>query len=394
LALVCILMHAAPAHARQEPPDPPPAGPSGWTWSFDGHAFVGFNYQYRKFRDFHEVESQNWAMAAAARRIGRGRLRFTTMVTLEPFTIQALGSPQVFQTGETFEGAPLIDYQHPHDLVMGLSADYERPVGAVRVYAGAGLVDAPPLGPPAFMHRPSGRDNPQVPLSHHNMDATHITPGAVRAGLGGGAFRIDAAWFRGREPDETRTDFDVAAFDSWSVRSAWMRGPWHAQISAARLHEPEIFEREDVTRLTASLGYTGGTPDRPRSLLLAWGQNREIHGNLDAYLLEGVHAIDEARTVYGRAELVVKNLLDLGGFHPPQFRHPHRLSRVGALTAGYIHDFLRTRRGRVGVGGDVSSYRVPANLQESYGRPWSFHLFVRYRLPSAGSAAAHHQHVP
>ena len=37
-----------------------------------------------------------------------------------------IGSPQVFQTGEMFRDAPLIDYQHPHDLVMGLGAEYRR----------------------------------------------------------------------------------------------------------------------------------------------------------------------------------------------------------------------------------------------------------------------------
>ena len=44
------------------------------------------------------------------------------MFSLEPFTLRDIGSPQVFQTGETFNGAPLIDYQHPHDLIMNLGA--------------------------------------------------------------------------------------------------------------------------------------------------------------------------------------------------------------------------------------------------------------------------------
>ena len=52
----------------------------------------------------------------------------TAMVSLEPFTIQPLGSPQVFQTGETYRRAPLIDYQHPHDLFMQLGVRWARPL--------------------------------------------------------------------------------------------------------------------------------------------------------------------------------------------------------------------------------------------------------------------------
>jgi hypothetical protein len=35
----------------------------------------------------------------------------------------------------------------------------------------------------------------------------------------------------------------------------------------------------------------------------------------------------------------------------------------------------------------VTGYVVADNLKESYGRPWSFHAFVRYR----GMAGAAHQ---
>ena len=49
------------------------------------------------------------------------------MLSLEALTLRDIGSPQVFQTGETFGGrAPLIDYQHPHDLFMGLGAPVSR----------------------------------------------------------------------------------------------------------------------------------------------------------------------------------------------------------------------------------------------------------------------------
>ena len=59
------------------------------------------------------------------------------MFSLEPFTLRDIGSPQVFQTGETFNGAPLIDYQHPHDLIMNLGGEYSRAVGSTTVTVAA-----------------------------------------------------------------------------------------------------------------------------------------------------------------------------------------------------------------------------------------------------------------
>ena len=39
---------------------------SGWSWAHDGRVFFNANLQVRKFRDFHQVESQNWFMAEAS----------------------------------------------------------------------------------------------------------------------------------------------------------------------------------------------------------------------------------------------------------------------------------------------------------------------------------------
>src|SRR5690242_9969008 len=90
--------------------------PDAWRWTFNGNLFAGINYQHRKFDDFKTFESQNWAMALGEKPLGEGRLMVHSMVSLEPFTLKKIGSPQVFQTGETFRDARLIDYQHPHDL--------------------------------------------------------------------------------------------------------------------------------------------------------------------------------------------------------------------------------------------------------------------------------------
>ena len=136
--------------------------PQDWTWDASARVFFGYNYQLRKFTDFAEWESQNWLMGTGERPLEGGTLRLSSMLSLEPFTLQEIGSPQVFQTGEVFRGAPLIDYQHPHDLLMGLGADYRRSAGRITYIAGVDLVGSPTLGPPVFMHRPSAADNPQA----------------------------------------------------------------------------------------------------------------------------------------------------------------------------------------------------------------------------------------
>jgi len=149
-----IAIAAAPALAQEAtPPHQHDTMNPAWQWSVEGSAFAGYNYQWRKFTDFDEVESQNWLMAALQKSFGSSSLNLVAMFSLEPFTLRDLGSPQVFQTGETFNGAPLIDYQHPHDLIMNLGGEYSwldrGDAGGVRRGAGAdrsGGVHAPPIG--------------------------------------------------------------------------------------------------------------------------------------------------------------------------------------------------------------------------------------------------------
>jgi len=384
---------AAGPEAAGTPQMPPPAAvsASAWRWTVDATAFVGFNYQRRKFRDFDAWESQNWVMATGARPAGGGMLVLSSMMSLEPLTLRDIGSHQVFQTGETFRRAPLIDYQHPHDLFMGLGAQFRRSLGRLAIVAAVDLVGAPSLGPSAFMHRPSGRENPQAPLGHHHLDSSHITPGVVRGGIETGAWRMEGSWFRGREPDENRLDLDIGALDSAAARLSWTRGPWSAQISGAHLTEPEAISPYDAKRLTASIAYTSGSAARGIDWLAAVGQSREAHGNLESYLWEAAVRAGAATTLYIRAESVAKDILD-AGFHPRGTFHRHRQSQVGALTIGYIREVANTRAGRAGVGADVTGYAVPPNLRDSYGSPLSFHVFLRYRAPRLSSGAPVHIH--
>ena len=182
---------------------------------WDARVFFGYNYQNRKFTDFWALESQNWFMLNGERPLGAGRFIFNSMASLEPFTMKKLGSPQVFQTGETYHGAPLIDYQHPHDLLMEFGGMWRGEHGRLHTVFEADLVGNPALGPTPFMHRASARDNPTAPLTHHYLDATHITTGVIRGGVGANGFLVDTSIFRGREQNENRLNIDQPALDSW-----------------------------------------------------------------------------------------------------------------------------------------------------------------------------------
>jgi hypothetical protein len=384
---VALIGIAGSAEAQEHAHAPAADGGSRWTLTWSASAFLQFNDQERRFTDFRSVESQNWFMGGAERRAAGGTLRLDAMLSLEPLTMKRIGSPQVFQTGETFDGAPLIDYQHPHDLVMQLGASYTRRVGSTSMTVGADVVGAPAFGPPAFMHRASASENPTAPLGHHNLDATHVTPGVIRIEARRGGGRIEASWFRGREPDENRFDLDLGALDSWAVRGGWSSGAWSAQLSGGRFTRPDPIEPlVDVVRLSGSIAWDHRVPAGRVAALVAWGQHRDVYGAQDSYLAEATISRDRGDAFYSRVEVTSKNILTAGGLHPPGFRHPHVLSTVGALTAGYTHRVRASLTARVSLGGDITVHRVPLNLREPYGSPVSARVFLHF---SAGEPHRH-----
>ncbi len=364
-----------------------PAPDNGWSWAGDANVFFGYNYQQRLYLDETAWESQNWLMGSGTRHLGGGRLELSAMMSLEPFTMHAQGSPQLFQTGETYQGVSLVNYQHPHDLFMELGGTYRwTPPGRTQYFVGAYAVGSPTLGPTAFMHRESARDNPQAPLAHHVMDSTHISYGVVRGGVDVGAFTLEASAFRGAEPDEDRVGLEAPALDSWAARVQWNRGPWHAQFSGGHMHEPEFVEPWDVTRITASLSFDGEVKARPLHVTLAYGADHEFNGyngNHDGYLGEWDTRLSRWATLYGRAEWVDKEPFSHRR-DPPGLQHPHYYFKVGALTMGYVQELMQRRWGRVGIGADATVYHMPALYQLFWDGSHSYHVFLRWRpaMPS------------
>jgi hypothetical protein len=339
------------------------------------------------------LESSNWAMGMAQRRLGRGLLSLMAMLSLEPATIRGRGSPQLFQTGESLGGEPLVDRQHPHDLFMNLSATYRLGLGRCAVWLQAAPHGEPALGPTAFMHRASSGDNPAPPLSHHWQDSTHIASSVLTAGGAWRAFVLEASAFHGREPDEGRWDVDLGRIDSVAVRlEARLPRGWSAQLSWGHLNEPEALVPGDLRRTTASLQY-GAVGDGPFAVTLVYGRNAEtVHPATHSLLLEGAWQVTPNDQIFARAERVEKDaqLLSAKGFPPGGGEAG--ADAVGAVTLGYVRAALHRAGVEGALGADVTAYAVRDRLEPFYGRrPLSVHVFAR-ALWGRHAPGAQHAH--
>src|SRR6185295_6126891 len=261
-------------------------------WSTMVHGFANFIYDDQGgARGDTKTFMTTMLMGVAQRSLGEGgTLGLRGMISTDPYFGNG-GYPLLLQTGETADGqTPLIDRQHPHDLFMELSVSYSRRVSERSSwFVYAGLPGEPALGPPTFMHRFSGEDNPEAPISHHWLDSTHITYGVVTLGYVLGDWKLEGSVFRGREPDENRYDIETGKLDSASVRLSWNpTKDWALQVSRGHIVSPEqLHPDDDVDRTTASAIYQRDIGGARWQTTLAWGRNQPSHGDTtDAFLLE------------------------------------------------------------------------------------------------------------
>src|SRR5207253_4663309 len=192
-------------------------------WSFMSHALINGVYDRQGGpRGGDKTFVSGMLMGMAERQLGDGTLGLRAMLSPDPF-MGPSGYPLLFAAGETADGKTLlIDRQHPHDLFMELAASYSHNLSAnSSVFVYAGLPGEPALGPPTFMHRTSGADNPEAPISHHWLDSTHITFGVITLGTVVDTWKFEASAFRGREPDQYRFDIEAPQLDSVSTRVTW-----------------------------------------------------------------------------------------------------------------------------------------------------------------------------
>ena len=349
----------------------------GDDWMLMVHGWMQGNYtDHSGPRGDDMVYSTSMAMLSAQKDFGGARLALKSMFSLEP-ALSARGYPNLFATGETAGGLPLVDRQHPHDLFMELAARLDVDVApGASLFLYGGPVGEPALGPSAFMHRGSARYNPEPPITHHWFDSTHITYGVVTAGLSSAHWQVEASAFRGREPDEDRWDIETPKLDSWSARLSWNPTPnWSAQVSHGFLKQPEaLHPGQNEHRTTASVHYAGGG----LSAMAAFSaKNRDPGETLTAWLAEANWDLTEHHSLFGHVENVAND--ELFPDHA-DLLHDQRF-RVTKAQVGYAWRTLLFGPFQLAVGGSVNAYGKPAALDAAYGRnPWGYTLFARVSL--------------
>src|SRR5467141_3308940 len=355
-----------------------------WLVMLHGFGFVQYDKQGGPRGD-DQFGSLNWAMVMASGDLLGGRLQARTMLSLDAGTVSNRGYPLLLQTGETYQGQPLHDRQHPHDFWMELAVMYERALSHdIGVMAYAAPAGEPALGPVAFMHRPSAMDNPVAPLGHHWQDATHISFGVLTAGVFGQHWKLEGSAFNGREPNEERWGFDRLRLDSYAGRfTMHMDASWVFSVGYGFLKSPEALNpSESMHRVTASVlhGRKLGM-DGQIATSVIWGANRHSGRTTHSALAESEAVLDRRNTIVGRVELVQKAAEDLelptgpGGFAPDS------TFTVAAVSVGYIREVARMSKATLGVGFLATLNLVPAALDPVYGSrtPAGGMVFVRIR---------------
>ncbi|MFT3702016.1 MAG: hypothetical protein QM802_06590 [Agriterribacter sp.] len=355
-----------------------------WMYMLHGNVFVRYNSQdfsNKGSRGGSRFDAPNWLMFMGQRKVGeKGLFHFNTMFSLDAVITGGSGYPLLFQSGEAYKGKALVDRQHPHDLFSELSVSYSYAFSKnTDVFAYLGYPGEPALGPVAFMHRPSALYNPDAPISHHWIDATHITFGVATLGVRLGKFKVEGSSFTGREPDEKRFDFDKPRFDSWSGRLSYNPSQnWALQVSHAYLKSPEqLHTDENISKTTASAIYS--KPINKNGWLNAtavWGMNKaKDHDGEHAFLLEA--SLKEKKlAVYGRYEFVQKSVEELV-LDENVYGHD-AIFPVNAFTLGANYDVWKVSKIIVAAGSQLTFYHADATLNSLYGKnPMAVEVYIR-----------------
>jgi hypothetical protein len=312
-------------------------------------------------------------------------LNLDFMGTVERWTFPTAGYPLFLQIGEdNASGNPYVDAQHPHSSpIMGLTLSdtigFENGKDHIKIFVAPRGESTD--GPIAFMHRPTGIANPDVPLGHHiGQDVGHISSSVIGESLKLGTTRIEASNFYGAEPKPTNVDLPTGTPNSYSFRIMEEISPsFLAMASYAYINNPEP-DSPDITsenRYSASL-YNFF------SLSPTWSfDNTFIYGGVSNYdhaatltsFAEEFLFMGEHPRIWGRIEVLQRTPAEL---QITTASDANGGQWVEELTLGYTHKISSCESAELGLGGSVSTDFLPTSYQSAYGgNSWTGKIFLQ-----------------
>jgi hypothetical protein len=331
----------------------------------------------------------DWFMAMGLRPIGKnGLFMIRSMISTDPIIMGGFGYPLLFQTGETWRNEPLVDRQHPHELISELSVGYSHAFNRhTDLFLYLAMPGEPALGAPAFMHRPSASNIPASPLGHHWQDATHILFGVATLGLRYKNIKLEGSSFNGSEPNENRLAFDKPRFNSYSTRLSINPCKSLAiQTSYGYLFSPELHEPGgDVERYSASILHgINFSDDKALSSSLVWGMNKQLHPDhsdphySNALLLES-NLLTRKFSFFTRIESVQKSFHELG---IEDVTDNEKNNLINSFSFGASKFLYKGKGVWVDLGALGTYYLFEDALIPYYGKnPFSIDIFLRL-IPS------------
>lgn len=314
--------------------------------------------------------SNSMIMFMGRKQLGSGTLGLHFMTSLDPILNGKRGVPNLFQNGFTVHGVDIGDRKDPHNIFAELAASYSHPLSkgwSGFVYGGP--VGEPALGNAMYLHRTSGLEIPEAPISHDWFDGSHISFGVATLGLVyRNKWKLEGSVFNSDEPGAHLYGIGRIAFNSASGRLSYNPSrDWSFSTSYGSL-------KSDVSehRLTFSTAYSHALPHGDNLSATAYFGQNIVNGspNSNAWLGE-VTYYHAKEAFFTRFERVDKS--ELVGV--PAGNHT-----INKLLFGDVHNFYSKDHLDYGIGAYAGVYSFPNSLKAAYGNnPLTCGVFVRIR---------------
>jgi hypothetical protein len=214
----------------------------------------------------------------------------------------------------------------------------------------------------------------------------------------GKRWKLEGSAFNGREPDESRWNFDLqdARLSSYAGRITVNPSErWSVTSSYAYLDGPELSAPdESMHRATASIlhGRTIGTQGRLATAFV-WGANRHAGEQKweSSLLAEANLSLDAHNTVFSRVEHVRKSNADLALDDDATGALDHSLT---GISLGYVREVGTAGPLGFGIGARGSITLIPESLRSAYGStaPTGLLVFLRMRAKPMTAAELAEMH--